>query len=700
MSTVIRRLLVMLVMSALAMLATGGGAAAGTFPVIICGTSPRDPGDGLSWSSTASVGAGPTCPAAGTGLSVYTRQHQTFRQNATGAFKVTAPSGITVYGIHVVNAYSGGMGVSNYYGAQGWWGEFYWNGGPGPVGRSGPLTDAGFNRGGCCSQTKLQSRTIGWFLACGESSCPTGNAGVGLTVGELDLTAEEDQAPSVVASGANNLWYQNGWIRGTWPASFTATDPSGVCGAGVVFGSLTPILTPTPDTAPNRHTWKQCPDQQVPAAVDTTASDGSLGRGQGAMQLRLLARNTAGVTAAPAKAVYVDNSTPTIALSGPTDAASTAGTQYVTATGSAGASGVSGVGCSVDGSPPSWYAQASARVAVAGVGVHRVTCYSDNNARDAAGNVATSAAQTWTLSIREPTVAGIGFARLVDALLCRRVRERVRVPGHWVTVRRHHKLVRVWEPAHTRVVTARRCHARVVHRRITVWSTVVRNGKPVRVKRHKTIRVVVFPHVVYHNSKRVGHGKRTTVSGWLGKPDGTALAGQAVQVLTAPDNGLGRFSQVAVAKTQANGTWSAALPAGPSRLVAAYYAGAPTLEPSVSTPVHVVVPAEVKLISVSPARIPWAGTVRIVGQLVGGYLPPGGALVRLRIGVGSSYTTYGVQEHVIGNGRFSTTYTFGAGDPNTYRRYWFQVASLPMGNFPWAPSASGKRFVLVGGHPS
>jgi len=49
----------------------------------------------------------------------------------------------------------------------------------------------------------------------------------------------------------------------------------------VVFGSLPAISTPTPDTFPNRHTWKQCPDQNVPASVDTTASDGSLGRGLG-----------------------------------------------------------------------------------------------------------------------------------------------------------------------------------------------------------------------------------------------------------------------------------------------------------------------------------------------------------------------------------------------------------------------------------
>ena len=202
------------------------------------------------------------------------------------------------------------------------------------------------------------------------------------------------------------------------------------------------------------------------------------------------------------------------------------------------------------------------------------------------------------------------------------------------------------------------------------------------------------------SSKRIGHGKRTTISGWLGMPDGTALGGQVVDVLSAPDNELGQFSLAAVATTAADGTWSARLAAGPSRLVEASYPGAATLEPSVSAQVHVVVPAKVKLLNVSPSRVAWGGTVRITGQLVGGYLPAGGALVRLRIGQGSTYQTYGVQEHVTGNGRFSTTYTFGAGQASSFQRFWFQISSLPMGSYPFSPSDSGRRYVLVGGHPA
>ena len=100
-----------------------------------------------------------------------------------------------------------------------------------------------------------------------------------------------------------------------------------------------------------------------------------------------------------------------------------------------------------------------------------------------------------------------------------------------------------------------------------------------------------------------------------------------------------------------------------------------------------------------PRHVAWGGTVLLVGQLFGGFLPSGGALVRLRIGYKSTYSTYGVEEHVTGNGRFSTVARFGAGDPSVSRTYWFQIASLPMGDYPFAPAASQRVPVIVGGNP-
>lgn len=228
---------------------------------------------------------------------------------------------------------------------------------------------------------------------------------------------------------------------------------------------------------------------------------------------------------------------------------------------------------------------------------------------------------------------------------------------------------------------------------------VHRHGHLVTVRRVRYVHVVVPPRVVSKTSRVVRFGRGTRVSGWLGTASGTGLAGRVVHILTAPDNGSGQFSDAALARTAGNGTWTAELGAGPSRLVEAVYDGDPTTESAASDQAHLIVPARVKLLRVSPRRVPWGGTVRITGQLVGGYLPPGGALVRLRIGIGSAYQTYGVQEHVTGGGRFTTAYTFGAGDPSFFRTYFFQIATLPMGNYPYAPGASARRTVTVGGHP-
>ena len=71
----------------------------------------------------------------------------------------------------------------------------------------------------------------------------------------------------------------------------------------------------------------------------------------------------------------------------------------------------------------------------------------------------------------------------------------------------------------------------------------------------------------------------------------------------------------------------------------------------------------------------------------------------MRIGRKNDKTTYGVKEHVAGNGHFKTTYTFGAGAASYHRTYWFQIATLPGGNYPYSPSHSGRIYVKVGGHP-
>jgi hypothetical protein len=593
------------------------------------------------------------------------------------SWQADAPPGLMITGASIVPYQMYSIHIND---GQGWGGGFYWaGGGAGTYDSTNQLSVSGLN-----------SSYFGFQIACGWSSCDGYNHPAQFTVESINLYATETQGPWLGAP-SSGIWWSPRWVRGTWLLEFWGDAPSGLCSESL---SLNGRSIPGASSSANPTVWHQCAAPPVVQSIQTGDY------GSGGVPLTIGATDAAGVSVSYSKTIHIDNSQPVVSFSGPSDAPTSAGTQYVTATASGSPSGIEGLACSLDGGPNQWYRGSSARIAVGGIGDHSIRCAAANNAVDGAGDHGWSSWTFWSLSIREPTVSSIGFGRLVDALLCHRVRERVRVPAHWITERRHHKIVRVRKRAHTKVVTATRCHARVVRRRITVWTTVVRDGKQVRVKRHRTIRIVDFPHVVYHDSKRVADGRGTTVSGWLGMLDGTALAGQPVHVLTAPDNGLGHFSQVAAALTAENGTWSARLPPGPSRLVEAYYDGAPVLEPNVSSQVHVLVPAKVKLVRVFPSRVPWGGTVRIVGKLEGGYLPPGGALVRLRIGFGTARSTYGVQEHVTGNGRFSTTYTFGLGDPSIHRTFWFQIASLPMGNYPWAPAASGRWFVTVGGHPA
>lgn len=528
------------------------------------------------------------------------------------------------------------------------------------------------------SRTIVPSRYFGWRASCSlKSSCHASSVRVVLVRG-VQLQVRENTGPLVLpASG--NVWYQRGWVRGSWPATVGAGDPSGVCALGITVDGQ-PIISPYVDSARDRSSFTQCHGSQLPALLDTTRYP------NGGATMQFVAINAAGVRAAPAKTILVDNAPVTLQLSGRTDAPSTAGTQYVSATATAGPSGVA-IACSLDGSPYQWHLGANTAIPVQGVGQHVVTCWAQNSAVDIYGHPAVSAVQRWHLAIRVPTVATASFTKLVDRLKCKRETERVRVPGHWVKVRRHGKVVRVHRPGRWVKKRVRRCHTRVVRRRV-------------RVHGHwRTVWVAVFPHLVQETMRRVPFGKSTVVGGWLGTTDRVALGGQVVHVLTAPDNGSDRFTQAAVIRTRPDGTWSARLAAGPGRLIEVLYAGSPTNEPSFSAPARLIVPAKIKLLSISPSRVAWGGTVRITGQLLGGYLPPGGALVRLRIGEGSSYQTYGVKEHVTGTGRFTTTYTFGSGPARILKRFWFQIATLPMGDYPFATAASGRRFVLVGGHP-
>jgi hypothetical protein len=631
--------------------------------------------------------AGSGCPAAGgdTGYGLASSPTISASPGHRGAWEADAPSGLEIVAASVPANSLYPTGLND--GGE-WGGGVYWQGG------GAQLSDSTGNAG---TWSGFASSYFGFQIVCGPNRCQAGTAHdvAALSVNSVSLSVRETSGPSL--SAPNGLWQSTGWVRGQWPLNFSGSSPSGMCGLN---GSINQIPITGTSSARDVATWQQCGAPPVSDTINTAAY------GQGAMPLYIAGYDAAGEIAQYSTTILVDNSTPTLSLSGPTDAPSTAGTQYVTATAGGSPSGIDGIECSVDGGPEHWYSGASAQVPVSGLGEHSASCIAVNNAVDENGVHGESATQTWSLKIGAPTELGVSFAKYVG-LRCTKGNERKKIPGHWVTRHRHGKIVKVKTKPRHKIVKVTKCHPKTRRVRVVVRVPLRRHGKVV--KRHGRVvyrkkikhkRVAVTPHWKSQTVEHVKHGHATTVSGWLGLTDGTALGGAPVQVLAAPDNGLGQFTAVGTVTTAPDGTWTATLPAGPSRLVEATYAGAAATEASASGQVKLLVPAKAKLDSVTPHRVAWGGTVTIKGQLLGGYLPADGVNVRLRIGYKNTYkTTYGVHEHVSGSGQFRTSYTFGVGLASTHIHYWFQIASLPSGNYPYTPSASNRIYVDVGGHP-
>jgi hypothetical protein len=216
--------------------------------------------------------------------------------------------------------------------------------------------------------------------------------------------------------------------------------------------------------------------------------------------------------------------------------------------------------------------------------------------------------------------------------------------------------------------------------------------KRVRVGGHwRRVRYVVLPRSVQRNTIKVRAGAHPSISGWLGTDNGNALGGQAVRILTAPDNGSNQFTQVGTVTTSPNGSWTTHLPSGPSRLVIAQYDGSATVEPASSAPAHVAVPASVSL-HIKPSDTHWGGRIAIKGRVGGGYVPASGELVVLWIGWRGGSTEIG-HLYTHADGRFSSRYTFLRGNGTERYRLWATTARES--DYPYAPGRSRNVMVTV-----
>ena len=340
-------------------------------------------------------GTCPNPPLTANGFALYSSGTST--RGVSAHWQATAPTGLAIVGASTNSMVSAGL---NSHGGD-FGGGFYWSGGGAQTHDS--ETSAGFG--------PIFSSYFGFQLVCGVSNC---TQPAQLDIGAISLYVRETSGPSFVAP--TGLWQSSGWIRGTWPFFAWGNSPSGLCS-----------LSAQPQWAADQH--DDVGAGRLDLASVRGAADQPVGRHDSvrpgrACRSRLSTSDAAGVPASLSKTVYVDNSTPTISLSGPVDAPSTAGTQYVTATAGGSPSGIADIVCSVDGGPAQSYSGGSAQVPVSGIGTHTVSCYAQDNAVDPSGAHGQSSTATWSLKIGQPTVVGIAFDKLVGLRCHRRARAR------------------------------------------------------------------------------------------------------------------------------------------------------------------------------------------------------------------------------------------------------------------------------------
>jgi hypothetical protein len=568
-------------------------------------------------------------------------------------------------------------------GSHGWRADDFWAGGSSSWGANPVSVSHGV-------LNPMNSSYYGFKLYCYASSCS--NSGW-LAVPEVDLTATENQGPGLLALGSDNLWNRAGqyvWNAPGDPFSvaLAGSDSTGVCSMGAKIRNT---QLSGPPQAKITTQWQQCPNWTWTAAQGATVHTQTFVPDSGPLSLTLYGINAAGVVTQQSQTVQVDNTPVQLNLSGPSTASTAAGPQHIAATASAGPSGAL-IGCTVDGGAEQWQLGSARQIAVAGAGLHNITCRAHNGALDPHDQYAYSPTKSWSLDIGQPTVNLIGFSHVVDRLRCHGAVERVRVPAHTVTVRRHRHLVRVRVRARSRLRRVELCHPQMGWRTETTWVTVHRHGRRVRVKRTRRVRVALFPHTVLRTRKHLPHGAGTKLSGWLGTTGSIAAAGQTVQIIAAADNGTGRFTQLATATTHANGNWTAHIPAGPSRLIRAVYPGSPTLLSATSRTVRTIVPASVR-IRITPKLAPWGSVIRITGQVIGGYVPTNSKLLRLNVGIGRIGQLVGLP-NIHPDGRFVICWRFNAGHGLLHP--WFSLATLPEAAFAYAPGVSKRVYVTLG----
>ena len=268
--------------------------------VYACGSYPNDifyEADAFGFSETQSG-----CAAGGGGGFMQISSNGNAAQGADSYWMTEAPAGL------VLDTASIGSYAATYMNAPGaeFGGGLFW----GPDNTQGiPLSST--TGESVATQNLGGSGGFGFQMICETNGCPEEGY---FDVSGVTLTVEETVGPSVSGGG---LWSQSGWVRGTWPMTVTGDSPSGVCSLSRVDQRRSGDSVRCDGAQPDG----LAPVQREPRGI---AEHGLAANG--ADTLSIADSDAAGLSNSASETIKVDNQTPTVSLSGPATALSTAGT--------------------------------------------------------------------------------------------------------------------------------------------------------------------------------------------------------------------------------------------------------------------------------------------------------------------------------------------------------------------------------------
>jgi hypothetical protein len=183
---------------------------------------------------------------------------------------------------------------------------------------------------------------------------------------------------------------------------------------------------------------------------------------------------------------------------------------------------------------------------------------------------------------------------------------------------------------------------------------------------------------------------RETLGGHLRDHAGVPIKNAQVQLLEQPQAAGASMTHVATVTTSADGSWRITVPPGPSRLLrVAYYSHLLDATPAAALAFREQVKATASIRA--PRRVRVGQEFTFTGQLLGGYIPPGGEAVQLEIFFGRRWRTIEVL-HTNPRGVWSYSYAFTVEGGAAYK---FRAVPVPNGTYPFTSGTSRSLSVTV-----